>query len=186
MGGVLCAWARPLALKPALAALVVATSSWSCATSQIDADQGQRLDPEAPVVLLPMVNASEAPLAGERVEAILTTLLRQRGIDQLSVYSTESGDTPPELDDSRRYARALAEARRGGMRFGVTGTVVEWRYRPGIDDEPAVSVSLRVVDVNDGRVLWSASGSRGARGSVAALAQKLLRDLTDSMPLGRR
>ena len=158
-----------------------------CATSQVDIDPSVGIDSNRPVILLPVVNASGAPLASERTEAILTTLLRRKGVDPLRVYeSLQDPDALPELDDRRSFERALVAAREAGMIWGVTGTVVEWRYRPGIDDEPAVSVSLRVVDVADGKVVWSASGARGGPGTTGALAQVLLRELTDAMPLGAR
>jgi TolB-like protein len=167
--------------------LVALALTTACATSQVDVDPRADLPADPPVALLPVVNASGAPLAGERAEAILTTLLRRRGLTELRVHDARGApDGVPELDDRRAYARALARAREAGIPFGVTGTVVEWQYRPGLADEAAVSISLRVVDVPSGQVVWSASGARGGGGTVAASAQGLLRELTDAMPLGRR
>lgn len=159
-----------------------------CAHGQFDVDaSAPRLPTDRPVVILPMLNASTAPMAGERVQAILATHLKQRGITDLRlVEELDPEDAPPELDDGRRYHRALLAAREGGAGWGVTGTVLEWRYRPGLDDSPAVGVSLRIVDIASGRVVWSGTASRGGRGTVAALAQTVLRDLAGALPLGRR
>lgn len=163
--------------------LTVVTAA--CATSQVDVDTRGTL-PASPrsVVLLPIENMSGAPLAGERAEAILLTLLRQR-LDDLRHYQPQSETGLPVPDGRQRYLRALTRAREAGLELGVTGTVVEWRYRPGLDDEPAVSISLRIVDVPSGRILWSGSGARGSGGTVGALAQVLLRDLSQAMPLGK-
>lgn len=175
---------RKLSLRLAVLAVAGCTA---CATSQVDVDRGARLDGGQSVMLLPVVNASGAPLAGERAEAILTTLLRRRGLSELRLHAARaSADALPELDDRRVLDRAIEQARDQGIRWGITGTVVEWTYRPGLDDDPAVSVSLRIVDIEDGRVAWSASGAKGGRGTVAALAQALLRELTEAMPLGVR
>lgn len=181
MGGDRYGWVRRVHL------FAVAWIAAGCATTQIDVD-GRGLDsPPSSVILLPVENASGAPLAGEKAEAILMTLLRSKGLNNLAYYeATSSASSPPELDDRRRYLRALARAKEEGVEIGVTGTVVEWRYRPGLDDEPAVSISLRIVEVASGQILWSGSGARGDGGTVGALAQTLLRELTQAMPLGAR
>ncbi|MEL6188805.1 MAG: hypothetical protein AAFU79_29645, partial [Myxococcota bacterium] len=164
-----------------LASLLVA----GCATHRVDIDRRAEV-PTSPqsIVLLPVVNASGAPLAGDRAEAILTTLLLSKGVEGLERYARPVDAGVPDLDDRRRYDEALASARASGLEIGITGTVVEWRYRPGLDDEPAVSISLRIVEVESGRVLWSGSGSRGARGTVGAVAQSLLSELVQAMPFG--
>lgn len=61
----------------------------------------------------------------------------------------------------------------------------EWRYKVGVDGEPAVGITLQVIDVPSGNVIWSATGSRTgwSRDAVSAVAQKLLRELLS--PLGR-
>lgn len=167
--------------------MLLAALGVGCSSQQLDLETARALDAGQPVMLLPIINASSTPLAGERVEAVLTTMLRMKGVGSLHAFSDQRDpDAPPELDDSLRLARALAEARERGMRWGVTGTVVEWGYRPGLDDAPAVSVSLRVLSVDEGTVVWSGSASRGGSGTVGALAQEVLRSLAEGMPLGRR
>ena len=158
--------------------------SAGCAASQVDIDDHSGPLPMQSIILLPFINASGAPLAAERTEALVTTLLRRKGVRELRMHSTDNPRLPPELDDRRRYQSALVAAREFGPEtYGITGTVVEWGYRPGLDDQPAVSVSLRIVDVKDGRVLWSASAARGERGTLGTVAQSLLRELTEAMPL---
>ena len=143
-----------------------------CAT--IDVNHAQPLDPDQRFVLLPVENYSESPQAGEKVEAILTTMLRAR---RLPVERLEPppASAPLELDEGRRFQRGLESARPGGARYGVTGSVIEWRYKNGLDADPAVSVSLRVVEVESGRVVWSASGSRTGWGndSLGAVGVRL-------------
>ena len=135
-------------------------------------------------MVLPFVNASGAPLASERVEALLTTSLKRKRVGPLEVYALpREPDAPPELEDQRRFRQALMDARAAGIPYGITGTVVKWGYRPYFEDEPDVRVSLRVVDVSDGRILWSGTGASMGRGTVAAAAQVLLQELTAAMPL---
>lgn len=58
----------------------------------------------------------------------------------------------------------------------MTGTVNEWRYKVGLDGEPAVSVTLKLIDMRNGRVIWSAVGSKmgSSRSSLGNVGQRLI------------
>ena len=142
----------------ALSACAVVDSGRAPATSASDA-----------WVVLPIVNYTETPQAGLRAETIATSILKARGFTNLKQYP----------------ARALDWARGEKARYALTGAVDEWRYKVGVDGEPAVGITLQVIDVQSGNVIWSAAGSRTgwSRDAVSAVAQKLLRELLS--PLGR-
>jgi hypothetical protein len=144
------------------------------------------LEARAAWVVLPMLNHAQSPQAGERVESMLAALLRAKGVDKLETYdATEAGDALPELNDSRRYEKALAWARSRHGRYGIAGSVEEWHYKSGAEGEPAVGLTLSVVDIASGHVLWSATGARTGwgRDAIAGVAQKLLRELLDGLDL---
>ncbi|HVJ91667.1 MAG TPA: hypothetical protein VM580_17820 [Labilithrix sp.] len=135
-------------------------------------------------VLLPMENHSEAPQAGERVEAILETLLRKSGVSQLDRYpSPKEGDAQLFTSDRQRYDVAFAWAGEGKYDYAVTGSVEEWRYKSGLDGEPAIGVSMRVLELPSGKVVWAATGTQtggsteNASGTALKLLDKLLQDL---------
>ncbi|MCY1405315.1 hypothetical protein D9M71_205530 [compost metagenome] len=67
----------------------------------------------------------------------------------------------------------------------VTGSVEEWQYKNGLDGEPAVGVSLQVLETSSGKLLWSRSGARAgwSRESLAGTAQTVLRDLVGNLRL---
>ena len=66
------------------------------------------------------------------------------------------------------------------------GSVEEWRYKVGVDGEPAVGITLQLIDLPSGAVIWTASGSKTgwSREGLTATAQKLLVELT--APLSTR
>ena len=61
----------------------------------------------------------------------------------------------------------------------MAGAVDEWRYKVGIDGEPAVGVALNVIDVGSGEILWSGAGGKTgwSRESLSGVAQRLMRQL---------
>ncbi len=159
--------------------------------------EGDPLDDRAAWALLPVVNQAQTPQAGERVESILLSLLRNRGVKRIGHYPKQvKNESLMLMDDQARYASALTWALKQGYRYGITGTVEEWRYKAGLDGEPAVGITLRVVDLqllakrsNEANepiidpVLWSATGARTGWGreGVAIAAHKLLNELLDGL-----
>ena len=146
---------------------------------------GTALDPAARWAMLPIANHTDTPQAGLAAEAITGHLLRARGITRLDQYPpTLSRDTLFEPSERRVVDEAQKWAREKGARYGVTGMVEEWRYKVGIDGEPAVGVTLQVIDLQDGSVLFSASGARSgwSRESLSGVAHKLLESLVARVP----
>jgi hypothetical protein len=128
-------------------------------------------------VILPVVNNSETPQAGERLEAILDTLLRKGGVGTLDRYPPpKEDDTHLVSSDRQRYEAALEWARTAKYDFAVGGSVEEWRYKSGLDAEPAIGISMRVLEVSTGKVLWAATGTRtgGSNQNTSATAVELL------------
>ena len=132
------------------------------------------------------VGIAADPQAGLRAATILVPLLHQSGILNLALYpaslnrdSLLAGNEQAAAEDAKRWAREQ------GFNYAVTGNVDEWRYKVGVDGEPAVGISLLVWDLGSDRIVWSAvSGKSGySREAVSAVAQKMIRDLTARMPL---
>lgn len=137
-------------------------------------------------VVLPFLNNTETPYAAERAEAVATALLYTRGVLRLSTYQATVKDDEQMLPDRgvKRYQDALAWAKSKGIRYALVGTVTEWRYKVGLDGEPVAGVTLQLLDLQDGSVLWSGSGSKSgwSRDAVSAVAQQVLEKLIDTIP----
>lgn len=162
-----------------LLALLAAALLAGCAVIDRSPD-GPRLERNARWALLPIANHTDVPQAGLRAEAITEGLLRARGLGNLVKYPPNlNPETLFEPAERRAQAEAQRWARGEGIRYGVLGAVDEWRYKVGVDGEPAVGLALQVVDLQSGAVVWSAVGARTgwSRESLAGVAQKLARDL---------
>jgi TolB-like protein len=165
--------------KRLLLSLLVALTAGCASTIQSTVGQ-TRPDRDARWAVLPIANNTDTPQAGLSAEAMVEHQLRALGIVQLQRYPASlSRDSLFEPTERKVTDEALAWAKDQGIRFVLLGSVEEWRYKVGIDGEPAVGVTLQVRDVSNGQVVWSASGAKSgwSRQSLAAVAQSLLTEL---------
>ncbi|MCE4052908.1 penicillin-binding protein activator LpoB [Pseudomonas sp. Au-Pse12] len=161
----------------AMVALLMAGCSSFTGQSSPELSKGARWG------VLPLVNYSQTPQAGERSEQILLSVLSSKGL-QPQVYAGSAGQGELALlDDNERLAGAMDWAREQKLDYVVSGSVEEWQYKNGLDGEPAVGISLRVVEAGTGKVLWSNSGARAgwSRESLAGAAQKVLDKLVGDL-----
>jgi polysaccharide biosynthesis protein PelC len=158
------------------------------ACSTVNAPPAPSLESGARWSVLAMRNDTETPLAGNRAIAIVDSVLRAQGISNLVVApAAVRGDVLTDASDEQSLTKALAWARNEKIRYGIAGTVTEWRYKVGVDGEPAVGLTLQLLDIESGKVLWSASGGRSgfSRESLAGVAQELVQKLSQPLASAR-
>lgn len=166
------------AIRGAAAVAVLAMLAACTVTSHMP--DSAVLERGAKWAVLPIANHTDVPQAGLRAEAIADGLLRARGVNQLAAYPAAlSPDALFDPVERKLQAEALKWARDQGIRYALTGAVDEWRYKVGVDGEPAVGLALRIVDVQSGQVVWSSVGAKSgwSRDSLAGVAQKLMREM---------
>lgn len=167
-------WAR---LRAAVLAMAVCALVSACGV--LDSARKPELAPGAAWALLPILNHTETPQAGLRAEALTESLMVANGLTVSRYPAQMQTETLFEPTDRKSVDQALAWAKKQNARYAVTGAVDEWRYKVGVDGEPAVGVTLTIVDVQTGRTLWSGAGGRTgwSREALSAVAQKLIRQL---------
>jgi len=137
--------------------------------------------------IIPLTNTSETPNASERATAIATAVLRSRGIPAVESYvpAPQPDETLLKPHMPPTTAEALEWAAKRNIRYILTGTVTEWRYKVGLDGEPAAGVVLQVLDAKSGAVLWSAAGGRSgwSREALSAVGQRVITDLLATLRL---
>lgn len=138
------------------------------------------------VALLPMANNTDVPQAGLRAEAIVEAVLRSKGLRQLVIYPpTLNPETLFEPSERKAQLQAEAWAKSQNIRYAVYGAVDEWRYKVGVDGEPAVGLVFQIKDLSTGEVVYSAAGGKSgwSREALSAVAQKLSNDLLSGVLL---
>ena len=178
--------ARALGVWAAAAlAVLTAVSTAGCGTV-VQVHNPSPLAKRARWVVLPVTNLADTVQAGERIEALLDPVLREHGVGSLDRYpALKEDEVHLLLSDRARYDSALNWARNQRYDYGVTGTVEEWRYKAGNESEPAVGVTLTVIQLGDNKVVWSASGARvgSSYQNTSGVALSLLATLVDAMTL---
>ena len=161
------------------------------ACSTIDTSPSPQVDKGQGWIVLPFVNNTEVPSAGDRAAAITIALLRAQGVEDIkyvspSRYQGKNVIIQPKLSQSQ-INQAVQTARRQRIRYVVTGTVNEWNYKAGIDGQPVVGVTIDLIDSANGHVIWSAvaSGTGWGRSSISDVAQNLISSSLKSLKTGR-
>lgn len=173
-------------LKVAASALVLCALA---ACSTVDRGRAPALQANAEWTVLPFANHTETPMAGNRAESVAEALLHARGAGKVKRYtSTAQQEALFDAGDTKRQEQALAWAREQGVRYALAGTVDEWRYKVGVDGEPAAGITLQIIDVQSGDILWSGAGGKSgwSREALSAVAQKLIRELLQAGLSGAR
>lgn len=139
-------------------------------------------------VLLPINNLSTTPRAGDKTNAMLETHLRIRGVTALTNYVSPEGlSLVSMLDTQKELADAITWGHSNGMRYGITGTIHEWHYKSGPDKEPAVGMSLKIIDLTNERVLWQGTTAKTGWGytNLSGVADKVVEKLLDQVSIER-
>lgn len=165
-----------------MSALLSAVCLSGCVT--LHQGGGTPVSPNEHWALLPFINNTETPYAGERAEAIAAALLYARGVRRLDRSTGETKVEEMGVDrGERRQREALESAKQKKVRYAMAGTVNEWRYKVGLDGEPVVSIALQVIELPEGKVVWSGTAGKSgwSRDAVSAVAQQVLDRLLGTM-----
>lgn len=148
--------------------------SISCARI-VTSKQYLNLPSENKIYVLPLENLTETPLAGRRVASILEGVLRTKG------FKVESRIQGLEERDysAKEILKLMGKIKEKSVRYVFSGSVNEYRYKTGIDGEPAVSVSINLYDLHKDKIIWSSTGAATGWSyeSLGTVTQKLLNNL---------
>ncbi|MEZ5065361.1 MAG: hypothetical protein R3B81_11555 [bacterium] len=188
---------RPMTVLVVAALTALASGSPGCSSARPSAYAVGKLPAGVRIAILPLANYTEVPDASNHwVPRLAVELARQRDLEVVDAGEVERvlGSEPWLLLD--RVPLELIE------RFGaelnaqalIVGSVLAFGERAGGGEPvPEVSVSLRLLTVPGGRVIWSAVDSRdgtngetvfgiGREGSLERLAEESARAIVATFP----
>ena len=151
-------------------------------------DSHPRRDPkgEVRVFLPPFFNATEDDHAGRALTELTASMLLERGVPLLQ---KEEALVKSREDKAAGTEGLFLEAARSvNATHLLLGTVHEYRYKTDLDGDPAVGLSLRLVDARTGLTLWQGSSSRVGVlfASLSTTGHRAVRDLVKKIPVPSR
>ena len=126
-------------------------------------------------------NNTDVPQAGYRARSIVAGLIAAKGLTRQMTYKSKSTcnqliacpNNQPSMKDMMAWGRHYR------LDWIMLGSVNEWEYKVGLDGEPAAAVTLELYQVNTGKLVWSAVGSKygTSRSGLGNTAQELLQTM---------
>ena len=125
------------------------------------------------VAVLPFANLTATQTAGERVRDVFATMLQATG----SLYVLPPGEvgkgiarTNPATATAPSAEEVVAFAKAVGADAVLTGIVLEYgEARSGSASANYVSIGVKMMEAKTGKVVWSASSTRGGVGAAERL-----------------
>lgn len=154
----------------------------ACGSTRIKTSSAVELDSGSSWGVVSFANHTTVPFAGQRAQKLTAALLQGHGIAQVSLPPPPAKSLPLG-QVAAVHEEELAWARKQGIRYLVAGSVEEWRYKVGLEGEPAVSLTLELIDMSSGQRVWRGAASLSGRywQSVGVLSQSALDDLIERL-----
>ncbi len=146
---------------------ILLISLFGCSATTISTS-GPFLPKKGKIVLLAFDNFTDTSQAGKRAANILEGILLSRGYSVISLVKKDTQNLP--------LIQKVNLAKKYKANYLILGGVSEWRYKAGIDVEPAISLNIKVINLKTHKIVWSSAGSNSEKGSTSlgVSAQKLI------------
>ncbi len=147
----------------------------ACAVMVVNSNNS-KLAESGSYLVVPFRNYTQTPNAGYRIASILNGILRSKNY-KISNYLLLLGNNG--VNNKKNIVKTLNRAKNKGIRYVISGDVNEFRYKTGIEGEPAVSITVFVYNSDSKKIIWSSTGSATgwSNQSITTVAQNLLNRL---------
>ena len=164
LGGVLSVMKKPFNLLKILLFLVVFLLS-ACATTNIYRDPNMDFGAIQTVAVMPFLNLTRDNIAGERVrDVFINKLLSTGAVYVLPIGEVARGIARSEIQNPAAPSQEEVVKLSGLIKAQavVTGAVKEYgEVRSGTTSDNIISMSLQMVEGTTGKVVWTASTTKG-------------------------
>jgi len=151
--------------------LLFALIFWGC--SSIINKNETILPKNEKYAISPFWNYTDTPKAGLSASTIVESIISNK-VNKL--YSLIDKYTQDDNDNKENFLnQQKEEARALGVSYLIVGDVQEWRYKTGVDGEPVVSYSIKIIDLNNNRTVFNSVGAKSGWGhkSIGVVAQEI-------------
>lgn len=157
---------------------------FSVGCTSIVVPKSPQLQTQKALAVTPLRNLSQTPLAGEKAEQSLLTLLLERKIKTQTPPYRQAQSLTALLDTETAELQVQSWLLENNFDYILSGSINEWGYSKGIAGDPSVSITLWLAPADHPeQILWRATGSRVGFGykNIAALAQEVMSELLEGV-----
>lgn len=124
------------------------------------------------ITIFSLENYTDTPQAGMRASNLLKGVLLSKNYTLVDSIPLRTKSLQEKLQVSAK----------NGSDYLLTGGVSEWRYKTGIDGEPAISIQCTLIHVDTAKVVWSATASSNDWGnaSIGTTAQAMIESMFEN------
>jgi hypothetical protein len=166
-----------------IVSLALAVASAGCSSVVYHGGQRGSAIPVSRVLLPPFVNATDDEHASRALTEMTGSALVEAG---LPLFQTEETLIKSSAEQAQGPDGRYAElARTVNATHLLIGTVHEYRYKTDLDGDPAVGITLRLVDAATGQTLWQGTSANVgyAFASLTSAGQQAARALVQQLPV---
>lgn len=151
-----------------------------CASEVSDARQPADSKPR--ILLWQLDNATQDEFAAKAVSETVGTIILNKGIPYRA--ATPSAKSPGAELSGSSWDEIKSKAEELHLPYVLTGTVQEYRYQLDMNGDPTVGITLRLLEVKTGNVIWQSSGSDVGIGasSLSSVSQDVVKKIVARMP----
>lgn len=118
------------------------------------------------ITIFALSNYTDTPQAGLRASNIIEGVLLSKNYKVFNAIGL----------GNISLKQQLKIAKENNSDYILNGGVSEWRYKTGIDGEPAISLNCKFIDTNSTEIIWSVTASSNDWGnaSIGTTAQSMI------------
>lgn len=148
----------------------------SCISSK-NISRAPKLNKSEKIAVLTFINNSETPSSGLKVKNIIENELFSKGYNVVFLNADHETDNITEKEIYKKIDEMKKD-----IKYFVFGYINEWRYKSGIDFEPAVSLTINIYDAKSDSIVWSGriSENGSSYSSTSNIASKAVKKLLKS------
>jgi hypothetical protein len=167
-----------------LALVAAAMLLTACGSMRYNVSNRISLPSNAVIAVGPMANNSSTPLANRQVESMVATIMQTKGFKHIIPYPRKKSCEKLLYctDEGLTHAQLIHWGRAHHVKYVMTGAANEWGYKVGLDGEPVAGVSLSLINVTTGQIVWTAVGSAigSSRSGLDVIGQQLINNLLNA------
>lgn len=131
------------------------------------------------ILLIPLDNATNSESASIAITEMCASSLSKQQI----THTRAEGDERKANEDGKKPSWLTYARDQGSFTHLLRGSVHEYHYKTDLDGDPAVGISLRLIEASSGKTLWQGTSSVTGYtyASVSSAGQQAINILIDKM-----